>query len=86
MLMEILALDVMDYSLIVGVDATKGELVVGIVGKLAPSTAIIPTEANSDFADFIRTYTWDKKVENWVKDSVLGGESHLLNALMCKED
>ncbi|KAK4057967.1 Mitochondrial distribution and morphology protein 12 [Microbotryomycetes sp. JL221] len=47
-------LNVMDYSLVVGVDSVKQELVVGIV-------------------DFIRTYTWDKRLENWVKD--LGGGS-----------
>ncbi|KAI9005816.1 hypothetical protein CLU79DRAFT_880838 [Phycomyces nitens] len=48
-------LDVMDYSLLVGVDEENQELVVGIV-------------------DFIRTFTWDKKLENWVKESgILGG-------------
>jgi 1-phosphatidylinositol-3-phosphate 5-kinase len=45
----------MDYSLLVGIDQEKNELVVGIV-------------------DFIRTYTWDKKLESWVKESgILGG-------------
>ncbi|KZT08628.1 uncharacterized protein LAESUDRAFT_757348 [Laetiporus sulphureus 93-53] len=48
-------INVMDYSLVVGVDSLKNELVVGIV-------------------DYIRTYTWDKKLESWVKDSAfLGG-------------
>ncbi|KAI0652330.1 hypothetical protein C8Q79DRAFT_91782 [Trametes meyenii] len=48
-------INVMDYSLVVGVDSVKNELVVGIV-------------------DYIRTYTWDKKLESWVKDSAfLGG-------------
>lgn len=48
-------LNVMDYSLLVGMDQENGELVVGIV-------------------DFIRTYTWDKKLESWVKESgFLGG-------------
>ncbi|TCD70122.1 1-phosphatidylinositol-3-phosphate 5-kinase [Steccherinum ochraceum] len=47
--------NVMDYSLLVGVDSTNNELVVGIV-------------------DYVRTYTWDKKLESWVKDSAfLGG-------------
>ncbi|EIN14395.1 hypothetical protein PUNSTDRAFT_96221 [Punctularia strigosozonata HHB-11173 SS5] len=47
--------NVMDYSLVVGVDSVNNELVVGIV-------------------DYIRTYTWDKKLESWVKDSAfLGG-------------
>ncbi|GAA5866486.1 hypothetical protein JCM3774_004699 [Rhodotorula dairenensis] len=48
-------LNVMDYSLVMGVDATKPELVIGIV-------------------DYIRTYTWDKRLESWVKETAfLGG-------------
>ncbi|KAI0639865.1 hypothetical protein C8Q77DRAFT_1185647 [Trametes polyzona] len=48
-------INVMDYSLVVGVDSGESELVVGIV-------------------DYIRTYTWDKKLESWVKDTAfLGG-------------
>ncbi|THH30631.1 hypothetical protein EUX98_g3545 [Antrodiella citrinella] len=48
-------INVMDYSLLVGVDSANNELVVGIV-------------------DYVRTYTWDKKLESWVKDSAfLGG-------------
>ncbi|RCI01182.1 1-phosphatidylinositol-3-phosphate 5-kinase [Rhizopus azygosporus] len=48
-------IDVMDYSLLVGFDDEKNEIVVGIV-------------------DFFRTYTWDKKLESWVKESgMLGG-------------
>ncbi|KAH9858260.1 hypothetical protein C2E23DRAFT_880897 [Lenzites betulinus] len=48
-------INVMDYSLVVGVDSANNELVVGIV-------------------DYIRTYTWDKKLESWVKDTAfLGG-------------
>ncbi|KXS20835.1 hypothetical protein M427DRAFT_119374 [Gonapodya prolifera JEL478] len=47
--------NVMDYSLLVGVDEENQELVVGIV-------------------DFIRTYTWDKRLETWVKETgLLGG-------------
>ncbi|KAJ9100526.1 hypothetical protein QFC21_003569 [Naganishia friedmannii] len=42
-------LNVMDYSLVVGVDSESKELVVGVV-------------------DYIRTFTWDKKLESWVKD------------------
>ncbi|KAL8278325.1 hypothetical protein RQP46_009217 [Phenoliferia psychrophenolica] len=49
-------INVMDYSLVVGVDSVKQELVVGIV-------------------DFIRTYTWDKVLESWVKDSAFLGKS-----------
>lgn len=42
----------MDYSLLVGMDEERHELVVGIV-------------------DFIRTFTWDKKLESWVKETVM---------------
>ncbi|KZT27581.1 hypothetical protein NEOLEDRAFT_1060572 [Neolentinus lepideus HHB14362 ss-1] len=48
-------INVMDYSLVVGVDSQKNELVVGIV-------------------DYIRTYTWDKKLESWVKDLGAAGK------------
>jgi len=48
-------LNVMDYSLLVGIDKESKELVIGIV-------------------DFIRTFTWDKKLESWVKETgLLGG-------------
>lgn len=47
-------INVMDYSLVVGVDNQSNELVVGIV-------------------DYVRTYTWDKKLESWVKESALLG-------------
>ncbi|KAH9486348.1 1-phosphatidylinositol 3-phosphate 5-kinase FAB1 [Psilocybe cubensis] len=48
-------INVMDYSLVCGVDSQNNELVIGIV-------------------DYIRTYTWDKKLESWVKESAfLGG-------------
>ncbi|GMG24457.1 unnamed protein product [Ambrosiozyma monospora] len=44
----------MDYSLVIGIDSEKNELVVGII-------------------DFIRTFTWDKKLESWVKEKGLVG-------------
>ncbi|EPY53865.1 1-phosphatidylinositol-3-phosphate 5-kinase Fab1 [Schizosaccharomyces cryophilus OY26] len=47
-------LNIMDYSLVVGIDYEKRELYVGII-------------------DFIRTYTWDKKLESWVKEKGLVG-------------
>ncbi|KAG0645567.1 1-phosphatidylinositol 3-phosphate 5-kinase fab1 [Hyphodiscus hymeniophilus] len=46
--------DVMDYSLMVAVDETRKELVVGII-------------------DVVRTYTWDKKLESWIKDRGFAG-------------
>ena len=48
-------MNVMDYSLIVALDATRGEMVMGII-------------------DYLRTYTWDKRVESFVKETaILGG-------------
>ena len=41
--------NVMDYSLMMAIDESRKELVVGII-------------------DCIRTYTWDKKLESWIKD------------------
>lgn len=71
-------INVMDYSLVVGVDNETHELVVGIVGRFIP-----PAELYSCFyhlkdtdvsLDYIRTYTWDKKLESWVKVTTsLGG-------------
>ncbi|XP_077997927.1 1-phosphatidylinositol 3-phosphate 5-kinase-like [Glandiceps talaboti] len=50
---------VMDYSLLVGIDTSKRELVVGII-------------------DYIRTFTWDKKLEMVVKSSgILGGQGKM---------
>ena len=49
------SLNVMDYSLLVGVDETNNRLVLGII-------------------DYMRTYTWDKQIETYVKRSgILGG-------------
>lgn len=46
--------NVMDYSLMIAIDETRSELVVGII-------------------DCIRTYTWDKKLESWIKDRGFAG-------------
>ncbi|KAK1371873.1 1-phosphatidylinositol-3-phosphate 5-kinase [Heracleum sosnowskyi] len=46
------SINVMDYSLLVGVDTQEGELVCGII-------------------DYVRQYTWDKQLENWVKSSLV---------------
>lgn len=49
------AMDVMDYSLVIGIDDSLKKLYIGII-------------------DWLRTFTWDKKVENWVKgNSLVGG-------------
>lgn len=47
-------MNVMDYSLVIGIDEKEKVLVVGII-------------------DIIRTFTWDKKLESWVKERGLVG-------------
>jgi 1-phosphatidylinositol-3-phosphate 5-kinase len=47
-------LNIMDYSLLLGIDQETGTLVAGII-------------------DYMRTYTWDKQVENIIKSSGLVG-------------
>ncbi|KAJ8686685.1 hypothetical protein QAD02_022479 [Eretmocerus hayati] len=50
---------VMDYSLLVGLEPSSGELVLGII-------------------DYLRTFTWDKRIETMVKKSgILGGQGKL---------
>lgn len=46
--------NVMDYSLVIGIDDENNTLTVGII-------------------DCIRTFTWDKKLESWVKEKGLVG-------------
>ncbi|KKK26588.1 1-phosphatidylinositol-3-phosphate 5-kinase (Fab1) [Aspergillus rambellii] len=46
--------NVMDYSLMIAIDESRSELVVGVI-------------------DCIRTYTWDKKLESWIKDRGFAG-------------
>lgn len=49
------ALQVMDYSLLIGINSSQHQLVVGII-------------------DYMRQYTWDKKIENKFKSSgIMGG-------------
>jgi len=64
-------INVMDYSLVVGVDHDAHELVLGIVGMSIDEIFVFRVHK---MIDYIRTYTWDKKLESWVKDSTfLGG-------------
>lgn len=62
-------LNVMDYSLVVGVDSQTDELVIGIVGQLLLSCHCHGGRRLNIITDYIRTYTWDKKLETWVKES-----------------
>lgn len=68
-------INVMDYSLVVGVDSAKNELVVGIVGQYPCHILFYPRLKDLFISkDYVRTYTWDKKLESWVKESAfLGG-------------
>ncbi|XP_047959358.1 putative 1-phosphatidylinositol-3-phosphate 5-kinase FAB1D [Salvia hispanica] len=52
------SINVMDYSLLVGVDTQRRELVCGII-------------------DYLRQYTWDKQLENWVKSSLVVPKNQL---------
>lgn len=47
-------MNVMDYSLVIGVDESTNTIFAGII-------------------DFVRTYTWDKKIESWVKGKATSG-------------
>jgi 1-phosphatidylinositol-3-phosphate 5-kinase len=54
------------------VDSQNKELVIGIVGRSCLRHRVSPFL--TDYEDYIRTYTWDKKLESWVKESAfLGG-------------
>jgi 1-phosphatidylinositol-3-phosphate 5-kinase len=64
-------INVMDYSLVVGVDSSRNELVVGIVGKFERDLS--NGKRLSPLLDYIRTYTWDKRLESWVKESAFLG-------------
>ncbi|XP_063879868.1 1-phosphatidylinositol 3-phosphate 5-kinase-like isoform X3 [Scylla paramamosain] len=57
---------IMDYSLLVGIDDTANELIVGII-------------------DYIRTFTWDKKLETIIKGSMLGGGAGKLPTVVSPE-
>lgn len=68
---------VMDYSLLVGLEPNSDELVLGIIGKLLHSF-YVQKFLNTVFVDYIRTFTWDKKLETMVKKSgILGGQGKL---------
>ncbi|PHU19672.1 putative 1-phosphatidylinositol-3-phosphate 5-kinase FAB1D [Capsicum chinense] len=60
------SVNVMDYSLLVGVDTQRRELVCGII-------------------DYLRQYTWDKQLENWVKSSLVVPKNQLPTVLSPRE-
>lgn len=80
---------VMDYSLLVGLNESTKELVVGIIGMRLSSLPWLEYIFNGAFCpyhifhpilllipDYIRTFTWDKKLEYVFKNtySQLGGQ------------
>ncbi|XP_073276371.1 putative 1-phosphatidylinositol-3-phosphate 5-kinase FAB1D [Primulina huaijiensis] len=60
------SINVMDYSLLVGVDGQGRTLVCGII-------------------DYVRQYTWDKQIENWVKSSLVVPKNHSPTVISPKE-
>lgn len=59
------AMDVMDYSLVIGIVEPSDEV------KVDPNKKLLYV----GIIDCIRTFTWDKKVENWVKGTnLIGGK------------
>ncbi|XP_009764024.1 putative 1-phosphatidylinositol-3-phosphate 5-kinase FAB1D isoform X1 [Nicotiana sylvestris] len=60
------SVNVMDYSLLVGVDTERRELVCGII-------------------DYLRQYTWDKQLENWVKSSLVVPKNQLPTVISPRE-
>jgi 1-phosphatidylinositol-3-phosphate 5-kinase len=54
------------------VDSQNNELVVGLVGTPFPDIHCIFLAYKDP--DYIRTYTWDKKLESWVKEWGAGKE------------
>lgn len=87
-------LNVMDYSLVVGVDTINKELVVGVVdfvsNRMAARCAVRaftrpPPDATNCSHAQLRPFTWDKQIESWVKD--FGGarraEPTIVTPLQC---
>ena len=80
--------NIMDYSLLVGVDDERKELVVGIVGmslcnanaaSFAASTCCFEsrTDHYSGTADFIGAYTWYKRIESKGKTTLRGAKDNV---------
>jgi 1-phosphatidylinositol-3-phosphate 5-kinase len=69
--------NVMDYSLMIGIDEVRKELCVGIIGAYNPLSARSLNHARQPCLtatlDCIRTFTWDKKLESWVKEKGFAG-------------
>jgi len=68
------SLNVMDYSLLVGFDSSKNEIVVGIIGEsfliLLQFQCLLSFLTIWHCEDYMRRYTWDKRVETALKSAV----------------
>jgi 1-phosphatidylinositol-3-phosphate 5-kinase len=61
---------VMDYSLLCGFDQVNDELIVGIIGKKYFIILTLCINRLNKFIhkkDYLRVFTWDKKVETYIK-------------------
>ena len=74
---------VMDYSLLVGVDETNKQLVVGIIGLCLSPFCVRHLRCQlitfhlvfvAFYSDYIRTFTWDKKMEMYFKSNLIPGK------------
>lgn len=75
--------DVMDYSLMVAVDEVRISISIPpspnpLPSSLTYSFLLTPTpQARKELVvgiiDVVRTYTWDKKLESWIKDRGFAG-------------
>ena len=72
---------VMDYSLLVGIDEETSQLIVGIIGNFRLNSIniyLIDIDSLFHVTDYIRTFTWDKRLETFVKSSgILGGQGKM---------
>lgn len=68
----------MDYSLLVGLNTNERTLVLGIIGKLIHFNLFLFHVKFVTFLDYIRTFTFDKRIESYVKQTgLLGGQGKL---------
>lgn len=70
---------IIDYSLLVGRDDATDQLVVGIIGEEDGGRTVcfifFSSSSAPSSADYIRTFTWDKRLEMVVKSTgILGGQ------------
>lgn len=79
--------EVMDYSMLVGQCDEKKTLFLGIIGMVLASGGelFLWLNPNNLIPDYIRTYTFDKKIESIMKQSVLHELPTIINPKHYKE-